>query len=130
MRTLYALCLLAAPALAEEPVSPSDFRDYAEGWTLYFEREGEPFGAEEFHEGGGTKWRYRDGSCTEGAWRAHGAQLCFYYPDQGADVQCWRLLRDDDGLYARLLGPEGGLELRIAGRDKRPLLCGEPGEST
>lgn len=130
MRTLLALALIAAPALAEEPVSPSEFKDFAEGYTLYFERDGQPFGAEEFLEGGKTRWRYRDGSCVIGAWRPHGAQLCFLYPDQGSDVQCWRMMRDDNGLYARLLGPEGGLELRIAGRDRSPLLCGEPGEST
>ena len=119
-----------ATAFAEEPVSPSEFRDYAEGYTLYFERDGKPFGAEEFHEGGGTKWRYQDGSCIEGAWRPHGAQLCFYYGME-TEVLCWRLLRDDKGLYARLLqGQDPGLELRITGRDRRPLLCGDPGRST
>ncbi len=44
-RLLLALVLIAAPGLAPlladepsgEPVSPSEFRDYAEGWTLLFE---------------------------------------------------------------------------------------------
>ena len=133
MRTLLArlaiaACLLAAPAAAEEPVSPAEFRDYAEGWTLHFSHEGEPFGQEKFGAGGETLWRFRDGTCMEGMWAAHGAQLCFYY-GQGAEVLCWRALRDEEGLLVRLLGdgPDAGMELRVTDRDKSEPLCGGPG---
>lgn len=134
MRTLFALFLLVAlPAAAEEKVvSPSEFREYAEGWTLYFERDGTPFGSESFSADGKTTWRYRDGTCADGAWRPHGAQVCFRYDQNGEDdVLCWRVLRDNDGLLARLLnGDNEGLELRVTGRDNKPLLCGAPGKST
>ena len=134
MRTFLILFLLiVGPAQAEETVvSPSEFREFTEGWTLYFERDGEPFGSERFSSGGKTLWRYRDGTCTEGAWRPHGAQLCFLYEEGSAETPlCWRVLRDKDGLLARLLGGENkGLELRVTGRDKNPLLCGDPGKST
>ncbi len=137
MRTLTLLCLLAvavpalALALAEKPLSPTEFRDYAEGHTLYFDRDGAPFGSEAFEPGGQTLWRYMDGSCTEGVWRPHGGQLCFYYGD-GSEVLCWRLIRDDEGLLVRLLGdgPDAGMELRITGRDQRRPICGEPGRGT
>lgn len=127
------ILLTALPASAEEKVvSPSEFRNYAEGWTLYFERDGKPFGSESFGPKGQTTWRYRDGTCTDGAWRPHGAQVCFLYDQQqNDDVLCWRVLRDDEGLLARLLnGDNQGLELRVTGRDNKPLLCGEPGKST
>lgn len=126
-----ALLLVAGPALAGQPVSPSEFRAYAEGHTLYFERDGQPFGAEEFKPGGETLWRYNDGSCLRGAWRPHGGQLCFYY-GQGREVLCWRLLRDEKGLMVRLLGDgeDAGMELRITGRDERAPICGEPGHAT
>lgn len=134
MRMLFALILLAAlPASAEEKVvSPGEFREFAEGWTLYFERDGKPFGSESFAADGKTNWRYRDGTCVSGAWRPHGAQVCFLYDQgDGEDVLCWRVLRDDEGLMARLLnGDNQNLELRITGRDKQPLLCGDPGKST
>jgi len=119
------------PALAEQPVSPSEFRDYAEGHTLYFDLDGKPFGSEAFEPGGRTLWRYMDGSCTEGVWRPHGGQVCFYYGD-GADVLCWRLIRDDAGLLVRLLGdgPDAGMELRITARDQSQPICGEPGRGT
>ena len=131
-RLLFAFWLVLLPAaalgIAEEPVSPSEFRDYAEGWTLHFERDGEPFGQEAFESGGHTIWRSPDGSCVEGVWKPHGAQLCFYY-GLGREVLCWRALRDEDGLFVRLLGegPDAGMELRVTGRDKARPLCGDPG---
>ena len=133
-KLFFGLCLAVVPAtalgVAEEPVTPSDFRDYAEGWTLHFEHEGEPFGQETFEPGGGTVWRYPDGSCMEGVWKTHGAQLCFYY-GQGSEVLCWRALRDKQGLFFRLLGegPDAGMELRVTGRDKVPPLCGDAGRA-
>ena len=124
---------LSIPAMADEqPISPREFRDYAEGWTLYFERDGQAFGSESFDLSGKTRWRYRDGTCVTGNWRPHGAQICFLYDSEvEGEVLCWRMLRDDEGLLARLLGGSNeGLELRITGRDKQPLLCGDPGTET
>lgn len=123
-----AALMFALPAGAEQPMTPKDFREYAEGYTLYFEEGGEPFGSESFEPGGATKWRYNDGSCIEGIWKPHGAQICFYYGDaQG--VLCWRMLRDGDDIIARLLGEaeNAGMELRITRRDRKPLICGAPG---
>ncbi len=132
MKRLFALVLpvfLTGPALSDddpEIVSASEFREYAEGYTLYFEFEGQRFGEEEFYEGGSTRWRYEDYTCADGAWRAHGDDICFYY-NLPAEVLCWRVLRDEEGLYAELLdSAEGGeMTLRIVGRDTRPLLCGK-----
>ena len=136
MRRIFLACILltaAGPAAAEVPVSPREFREYSEGHTLYFERDGMPFGSEHFEEGGKARWRYNDGSCIHGAWKPHGGQVCFLYEGDASDnaVRCWRILRDGQGLFARLLGGENaGLELRVVGRDRRPLLCGEPGTQT
>ena len=132
MLILAGLMILPAAAADEVPIGPTEFREYAEGWTLYFERDGRAFGSESFEPGGKTRWRYSDGSCVDGHWRAHGAQICFLYDSvQEDEVLCWRMLRDEEGLLARLLnGDNEGLELRITGRDKQPLLCGEPGTST
>ena len=115
-------------ASAPEPMTPRAFREYAEGYTLYFEKSGQPFGSERFDADGFTTWRFNDGSCIDGAWKAHGAQVCFFY-GMGSEVLCWRMMRDDEGILARLLGsgPDAGMELRIVGRDRAPLLCGEAG---
>ena len=131
---ILALPGLAAAQEAEVPISPKEFLEYSEGWTLYFERAGRPFGSETFEPGGKTRWRYNDGSCVDGHWRARGAQMCFLYDTDGpdGDILCWRVLRKAEGnLVARLLtGDEAGLELEITGRDKEPLLCGAPGKAT
>lgn len=136
MKSIFVFCVLAflaLPAGAEDqPITPQEFQDYSEGWTLYFERDGRLFGSETFEPGGKTRWRYSDGSCVDGHWRPHGAQICFRYDSEQEDeILCWRMLRDGEGLIARLLnGTNEGLELRITGRDKRPLLCGDPGTAT
>ena len=137
MKKFIVLCLIAltvpglAQAAAEKPLSPTEFRQYAEGYTLYFEHDGAPFGSEAFEPGGQTLWRFMDGSCTKGAWRPYGGQICFYYGD-GSDVLCWRMIRDEQGLLVRLLGDssDAGMELRIAARDKRRPVCGDPGRGT
>jgi hypothetical protein len=120
-----------ARAAGETPLSPSEFSDYAEGWTLRFERDGALWGNERFEPGGAVLWRFPDGRCIEGLWRPHGAQMCFLYKGDG-EILCWRMLRDDKGIFARLLGdtPDAGMELRITGRDKAPPLCGGPGKAT
>jgi len=116
---------------AERPLSPSEFRDYAEGWTLQYQRDGKFWGSERYEPGGVVRWRFPDGRCVEGLWRPHGAQICFLYGSD-AEVLCWRMLRDEQGLMARLLGdgPDAGMELRIIGRERASPLCGGPGEDT
>lgn len=131
-RFLAALLLIATPAIAQEVVSPQDFRDYAEGWTLYFDHDGAPFGSEHFEKDGHTRWRYPDGTCVRGVWRPYEGQLCFLYDseDQSAPL-CWRMLRDDKGMLARLVdGDTPALELRVTHRDRERLLCGGAGRST
>lgn len=136
MRRIASLALAGALAAAPappghaadpEPMSPSAFRAYAEGHTLYFTEDGEPFGAETFLSGDRSVWRYADGNCVGGRWRARGAQICFRYMD-GGDELCWRFLRDGSALIARLLGdgPDAGLELRVERRDRIPVLCAGP----
>lgn len=122
------VALVAGWAFADpQPISPSAFRDYVEGHTLYFSEGGTHFGSESFLSGDRSVWRYSDGACVPGRWRAHGAQICFSYAD-GNDELCWRFLRDGEVLIARLLGqgPDEGLELRVERRDRVPVLCGGP----
>jgi hypothetical protein len=122
-----ALLLALAPqAVAAEPVSPEEFGDYAEGHTLYFERDGEPWGTEAFRPDGTVRWRYPSGECLEGVWRGHEGNVCFYY-GPGTEVLCWAMRRDEPGgnIFGVLIGEsdDAGLELEITGRDKRPVIC-------
>ncbi|MEM8596858.1 MAG: hypothetical protein AAGF76_10355 [Pseudomonadota bacterium] len=123
------------PKAASEPVSPEEFRDYAEGYTLYFERDGEPWGSESFEPDGSVTWRFPIGTCIQGVWSGHQGRVCFYY-GEGDEVMCWAMRREEGVLRGRLdeTLPSGelvedadGMELTITHRDRAPLLCSEEG---
>lgn len=110
-----------AAAGGAAPLSAEEFRAFAEGWTLHFELDGAPFGAESFRDGGRTLWRPEGGACTPGLWTAVGHEVCFSY---GEDRACWRLWRDARGVIARS-SPDGATEVRVSRRDRARLDCGE-----
>ncbi|MGF1446740.1 MAG: hypothetical protein ACFBRM_11160 [Pikeienuella sp.] len=122
---------VAAPAAdsSVEVVSPSAFRAFSEGHTLYFSADGGYFGAESYGADRQAVWQYGLGSCIRGTWRPHGAQICFTY-EGGTGELCWRVFRDEAGMFARLVSVDGGesdgFELRVIRRDRRPLSCGGP----
>ena len=124
--------VMAGGARAETIVPPAEFKDYAEGYTLYFEQDGEFAGAETFGPQGRVTWQTPQGGCIDGLWRSYDDELCFYY-GVGDAVECWNVLRDEEGLKVRSLGrgqAEPGLTYRITHRDRQPLLCGGPGVQT
>ncbi|MEO0819448.1 MAG: hypothetical protein AAF074_03385 [Pseudomonadota bacterium] len=123
---------LAAPLpgwAAGEAMSPEEFREYAEGYTLYFERDGQPWGSESYSPGGRVTWRQPDGQCVPGVWKGHEGRVCFYY-GEGTEVLCWAMERSAEGLVGQLETPgrDQGLKLTIARRDRQPLLCGDASE--
>lgn len=130
---LVAASVAATEARPDEPVTPEEFADYALGWTLHFERDGEPWGTESFGDDGSVRWRYPGGECMDGVWRAYEGQVCFFY-GPGTDVLCWELRRAAPGgnILARLTGTgeHAGMELEITGRDRRPLICTSDGART
>ena len=124
--------VLSGTAQAETVVPPAEFREYAEGYTLYFEQDGEFAGAEIFAPDGRVTWQSPEGACLDGLWRSYDDRLCFYY-GIGDQVECWNVLSDEDGLKVRSLGSgaaPAGLTYRITGRDRQPLSCSGPGEET
>ena len=130
---LLALAALpAAGAAAETVVPPAEFAEYAEGYRLTFEADGAFAGAETFGPDGRVTWQTPEGVCLDGLMRAYDDRLCFYYGIR-ADIQCWHVLRDEQGLKVRSLdgGPSpAGLTYRITERDRQPLSCHGPGRAT
>lgn len=122
-----ALAGLAGAVAAQQsvPMTPEEFGDYAEGYTLYFEKNGQPWGSESFDSEGGVIWRYPTGECLPGVWTGHDGLVCFYY-GPGTEVLCWAMWREEDRMGGILMGDgeDAGLELEITRRDKVPVLCG------
>ena len=121
------LLLLAAPASAQETLTPDAFAALAAGHTLHFTLDGMPFGAEQYLDGQRSLWRFEDGSCESGRWWGEGDRVCFDY-GEGHGAECWRFRRSDCGLKAALVkdDAETGFVLRLAGRDDAPLDCPGP----
>jgi len=102
------------------------FERFAEGRTLYFSRDGAPFGAEQYFAGRRSLWQFEDGSCEEGRWWGEGRLICFRYGE--AASQCWRFSGGPDDFVAESMrdGIETGFALRFSHADDRPLACPGP----
>lgn len=125
--TALLLLFLAAPAAAETVVAPDAFERLAEGRTLHFTLDGQPFGAEQFFPGRRTLWRYAEEGCQRGVWRAEGERICFAYEGLDGPI-CWRFVDTGAGHVAALVenGAETGLRLQLDRIDAAPLPCPGP----
>jgi hypothetical protein len=127
MRSLViaVLTLVGLPVMAADILSPEDFETYADGKTLYFSQQGQPYGVEQYLPNRKAIWQYSDGTCTRGIWYAEGSQICFVYEGDGLP-QCWHFLKKSDGFSARAVGREPGSDLDVIWRDERPISCKGP----
>jgi len=114
--------ITAAPVLAETNLGPSEFEALSTGKTLYFSKDGKPYGAEHFYKGRISKWRYDDGLCENGEWFALDDMICFNY-EHGLETQCWAFFKTDKGYAARAEGAPVDEVLELDFIDKKPLLC-------
>ena len=99
-RLILALCLAAMPALAESPLTASEFEARTTGKTLYYGVGGERYGVEEYLPDRRVRWSFLDGECKDGAWYPSGEQICFVYEDNPVP-QCWLFYLDGERLAAR-----------------------------
>ena len=99
MGRLLAILLLAAPAVADTPLTASEFEALVQGRTLSYATGGVPYGAEEYLRDRRVRWSHLDGACEEGRWYASGDEVCFVY--EGIETpQCWQFYMRDEGLVA------------------------------
>jgi len=122
-----ALVLFATAALAQDAVTPQHFEALAEGRTLHFNLDGQPFGSEHFLPGRRSIWRFAEGGCQQGRWWDEADRICFAY-DNGGGPQCWRFLPRPGGFAAALVenGAETGFVLELGHTDTTPLDCPGP----
>jgi hypothetical protein len=125
---ILVLALAAAPpALADGRVAPATFEAMSEGRTLHFTLDGLPFGSEQYFAGRRSLWRFADGTCDSGVWRAEGDLVCFVY-ERESGPQCWRFLERGGRFVAALVedGAETGFALELSHMDQAPLACPGP----
>ncbi|WP_146174160.1 hypothetical protein [Litoreibacter ponti] len=122
---LAAALALPAPALAERIMTAKEFSDFVTGTTVYFERRGQPYGAEQYRSTREVIWTFLDGQCQRGTWFAERDEICFLY-DGLPDAQCWHFIEDGDTRRARLVGDPPEDDLVVVGQDNQLLDCPGP----
>lgn len=110
----------------ENIMSASTFEDFVSGTTLYFNRGGQPYGAEQYFTDRRVIWTFLDGRCERGAWYSEGDQICFAYETQNA-AQCWHFLEAGSDKRARVIGADPQDDLYVVGQNKEALDCPGPG---
>jgi len=118
-----ALAAAALPALAQSPMSGSEFEAYTEGRTLYYNNHGQAYGVEEYLPGNRVRWSFLDGQCKEGYWYEEGQFICFVYEDQPGDPQCWTFWDEPGGIRALFENDPTGTELYEVTDADEPMLC-------
>lgn len=116
----------ALPVQAEDIMSPETFEAFTSGTTLYFSKNGEPYGAEQYFKDRRVIWTFTNGQCERGAWFPEGEQICFVYETQN-ESQCWHFLETESGKRARVVGADPQEDLTVEGQNTRALNCPGPG---
>ncbi|MBR9843031.1 MAG: hypothetical protein GYB25_07715 [Rhodobacteraceae bacterium] len=120
-RLILAFLLTALPALAESPMTASEFEAHTKGKTLYYGLGGERYGVEEYLPDRRVRWSFLDGECKDGAWYPSGEQICFVYEDNPVP-QCWLFYLDGDRLAARFAsGDDPTILYEVEGKGE--MLC-------
>jgi len=116
-----AICL-GLPALAETPMTSSQFDAYTQGKTLYYGNNGQHYGAEEYLANKGVRWSFLDGKCKEGYWYADQQSICFVYEDN-PDPQCWKFFLRDGKLLAEFTSDNATTNLYEVDHGDTEMLC-------
>ncbi len=124
MKTLYVLitCLAATPLAAQSLMTASEFDAYTQGKTLFYNSNGQTYGAERYLGNRQVEWSFLDGECKNGQWYEDNGQICFTYDDR-PEPQCWTFEKATGGLIARFENDPSTTELYEAQDSDQEMVC-------
>jgi hypothetical protein len=125
MRLSALLLCLAAPALAETPVTAPAFEAHVTGKTITYRQFDYVFGIEEYLPGRQVRWSVAPGLCQYGIWYPQGDDICFVYEDDPTP-HCWTFWLRGGALVALSTDDAPGNELYETDRNDRGLDCPGP----
>jgi hypothetical protein len=123
--TLLAICLAAAPAFAETPLSAEAFDALTQGRTMTWAEFGTVYGVEQYLPGRRVRWTVLGDDCKTGHWYADGPAICFQYEDDPAP-DCWEITMSGSGMAAQYLSNPPVSEPVIVEETTEPLACFGP----
>jgi hypothetical protein len=106
-------------------MSGDEFEAYVTGKTLYFGRDGQAYGVEEYLPDRQVRWSFLDGKCKEGFWYEEAGMICFVY-DDNPSPQCWTFVAEPGGLRATFENNPDSTILYEAQQADEPMLCYGP----
>jgi hypothetical protein len=120
---LAVLCAMAAPALAQDQLSPNGFLDLAVGRTLSFSnvQTGRLVGEEQFLRRDLSVWTNETGRCTYGRIEVRGPSICFLYEDSPNPENCWIPFSDEGTLL--VLSQNSREVQKISDISEEPIMC-------
>ncbi len=124
MKNMLALLafVVAAPLAAQSTMTAEEFDAYTRGKTLFYNSNGQTYGAERYLEDRRVEWSFLDGECKPGAWYEDNGQICFTY-DDNPGAQCWTFQLGSGGLIARFENDPTTTELYEAEDIDEEMLC-------
>jgi len=124
MKNMLALLafVVAAPLAAQSTMTAEEFDAYTRGKTLFYNSNGQTYGAERYLEDQRVEWSFLDGECKPGAWYEDNGQICFTY-DDNPGAQCWTFQLGSGGLIARFENDPTTTELYEAEDIDEEMLC-------
>lgn len=128
MRSLI-LCLActALPAAAQDEriLSADEFQDFIGTSTVYYGRNGNPYGAEQYLPNRKVIWSFLNNECQYGVWYDRKDQICFIYEGQSSEI-CWHFMEVDGNKAARVIGDDPENDLVALTQNDEPLHCPGP----
>jgi hypothetical protein len=119
---MFLAIVIAAPLAAQSTMTAQEFDAYTRGKTLFYNSNGQTYGAERYLENRRVEWSFLDGECKPGQWYEDNGQICFTY-DDNPDAQCWTFQLGNGGLIARFENATPTTELYEAEDIDEKLLC-------
>ncbi|WP_069299626.1 hypothetical protein [Neptunicoccus sediminis] len=116
---------LSAEGSGETIITPDQFEALSTGKTLYFERNGRFFGAEQFYTRRRSLWMNGAKECLDGEWFAKNDLICFDYGTD-LDPQCWHFIERSGQYSARAEGESAAFDIHLYDIDNTPLDCQGP----
>ena len=125
MRVAVLLLALAAPALAEAPLTAEEFDALTQGRTMTWAEFGQVYGVEQYLPDRRVRWTVVGDDCKLGHWYPEGAMICFRYEDD-SEPDCWTITTGTKGLEARYAGLAADAAPVVVEETTKPLACFGP----